>query len=502
MLEPKPSLLKKYQSVLCASGMGFWEWNLDLNTLQWDEGINQIYGHRLDICNGPYDYFACYILPEDRDKLVNLSSQIREPNAEFDVIYRIRTSEGVIKYIQSRGHRADCKESGSRFAIGLNVDVTQEVLLRKTHDDINSQARLLATLIDSSSDLFGYTDMSGVPLYVNRAAQELYGVDLNSKKFFGYYATPQDRKLVAEVIIPKVLKFGQWEGEVQLLNPKTGIQNPTWIKFFQVKIPTGERFFACMATNLRELKQVQQSLIEQSKMASLGEMAGEIAHEINNPLMIIQGKAQLLSEFFDKKTLFENRDKVIADLKKIEANSLRIDRIIQSLQRITRKSDYDPLEEVSILKLLDEVFEISKDRFQKFNFNFSIEIDEDIDYSNHIYARGAEIVQVLVNLLNNSFDAIKNKKNAWVKLLLSNKEKEYIIEVIDSGDPIPPHIAEKMMDPFFTTKPSGQGTGLGLSLSQEIIKAHKGTLIYDGKFPNTRFYFTLPKDKNVKKTLK
>lgn len=487
------SLLEKYQSVLLDSGMGFWQWNIDANTVNWDEGTRQIYDLPPGVYNGSPEYFTANIHSEDLPKMQTLNDIVQEEGAEFDVTYRIKTSKGITKYIQSKGHRFDNPMTKEKSVIGLNWNVTQEFLIQKERNDSNAQARLLATLINSSSDLFGYTDISGVPIYVNRAGKEIYGVDVASKKYFGHYVTPKEGKLLSETVVPKLMAEGQWEGEVQLLNPKTGIQNPTWVKLFEVRTSPKERFFACMATNLRELKEYQKSLIEQSKMASLGEMAGEIAHEINNPLMIIRGKAQLLKEFIENRTEFEGREKVIHDLKKIETNSTRIDRIIQSLQRITRKSTDDPFEKIPILKLLDEVFEISKDRFQKFNFDFSIEIDEDIDYSNQVSARGTEIVQVLVNLLNNSFDAVKNKKQAWVKVLLSNREKDYLIEVVDSGDSIPPHVSEKMFDPFFTTKPSGQGTGLGLSLSQEIIKAHQGILVYDGKHPNTRFYFTLPK---------
>jgi C4-dicarboxylate-specific signal transduction histidine kinase len=108
-------------------------------------------------------------------------------------------------------------------------------------------------------------------------------------------------------------------------------------------------------------------------------------------------------------------------------------------------------------------------------------------------ARPSEIVQVLVNLLNNSYDAIESQPRGWARISLTLAAHDFHIEVTDSGAEIELEVAQKMMEPFFTTKMTGKGTGLGLSVSKQIIQSHNGELFYDPTSENTRFVFTLPK---------
>ena len=242
---------------------------------------------------------------------------------------------------------------------------------------------------------------------------------------------------------------------------------------------------------LKDSLRIQNSLIEQSKMASLGEMASEMAHEVNNPLMIIMGKSQLLQD----KISSPNFDMVScqSDLMQIEINCMRIDKLIKSLKSISRKADQDPFEDVSVFKLIDEAIEICKERLSRRRLNLYVRSDPFIDYTYTTKARPSEIVQVLVNLLNNSYDAICNQDRGWIKINVTLAYEIYSIEVIDSGPKIDSNIEKKMMSPFYTTKPTGKGTGLGLSVSKQIIENHYGELYYDPSGENTRFVFTLPK---------
>ena len=104
-----------------------------------------------------------------------------------------------------------------------------------------------------------------------------------------------------------------------------------------------------------------------------------------------------------------------------------------------------------------------------------------------------QISHVLLNLLNNAFDAVQSLSKKWVRILVSEELQFINISVMDSGRGIPREIAEKAMHPFFTTKPLGKGTGLGLSISKAIAEAHHGRLSIDPRGPNTRVVLTLPK---------
>jgi C4-dicarboxylate-specific signal transduction histidine kinase len=109
-----------------------------------------------------------------------------------------------------------------------------------------------------------------------------------------------------------------------------------------------------------------------------------------------------------------------------------------------------------------------------------------------VNCRPTQLSQVLLNLLSNAFDAVSALSEKWVRLTVTQEEQKLIIKVIDSGNGIPSDIAEKIMQPFFTTKVIGKGTGLGLSISRGIIESHEGALFYDPSEKNTTFVIELP----------
>ncbi len=397
---------------------------------------------------------------------------------------KIPGPDGEMRYILTKRTPFQLSDNET-ILIGIIRDITEK-------NKFDSQFRLMISLIDSSGDLFGFTDSSGVTSYVNKAGRDVLGIQVG-KKHFADYLIPHDRKLFIETILPNLPRSESWQGEIVAVNPQSGEEIPVWLHIFSVRAGTNSDtiFYAYTGSDLRKLIKIQNSLIGQSKMAALGEMAAEIAHEINNPLAIIQGKSQLMLERMSAGAI--DKEKLARDLELIERNSLRIQKIINSSKALARKSEKDPYEHVSILKIVEESYEICKERFLKQQYQLSIEIQNPVDHTDLIEARSAEIIQVLVNLLNNSFDAIKTSKTGWTKLILSKRQDNYQVEVIDSGNKIPKDIADKMMAPFFTTKPTGHGTGLGLSLSKQIADAHGGEFYYDPKASNTRFVLSLKK---------
>ena len=120
-------------------------------------------------------------------------------------------------------------------------------------------------------------------------------------------------------------------------------------------------------------------------------------------------------------------------------------------------------------------------------------IVQQVHASVYIECRSVQMVQILVNLINNSHDAIENLEDRWIRLEAVDYGEFIELAVVDSGPGIPFEIQQKVMQPFFTTKEVGKGTGLGLSIARGIAQSHKGTLSIDNNCPNTRIVMTLPK---------
>ena len=237
---------------------------------------------------------------------------------------------------------------------------------------------------------------------------------------------------------------------------------------------------------ITEKEKAQLMVINTSKMAALGEMASGIAHEINNPLTIIHGKASMLLKMSAKENFSIETNKTY--LEQIVQTCDRIAKIVKGLKSVSRNGDHDPFAEVQLENLFSNIRFFCQERFKQ--HEVTLEIGE--IPSIKIECIAVQVEQVILNLLNNAIDAIELNETKWVKIDFLKKETSIIISVTDSGKGIPDDIVEKIMQPFYSTKETGKGTGLGLSISKGIIENHKGTLTYDGSIGNTRFLIELP----------
>lgn len=238
--------------------------------------------------------------------------------------------------------------------------------------------------------------------------------------------------------------------------------------------------------DITDRKAAQTLLNEQLKMASLGEMASGIAHEINNPLAIISGKMENLK--LKLKGDDFNRDEAIKYISSVNETVMRISKIIKGLKAFSRNSTVDPMVPTSMDSVFSELTGICSEKFKKHNVALRIHCEDRLLIS----CRSFQIVQVLVNLLNNSFDAIEGSSEKWIEISAKRDGPFVSLKITDSGKGIPSSVTDKIMNPFFTTKPVGKGTGLGLSISQGIIGEHGGSLAYNPNSSNTQFIIRLP----------
>lgn len=236
------------------------------------------------------------------------------------------------------------------------------------------------------------------------------------------------------------------------------------------------------------LNNTMEKLLSSAKMAALGEMSGGIAHEINNPLTVIQARAFQLSQMVENNNLDPDKIKQAAD--SISRTADKIAKIIKSLRAFAREGTNDPFELISVSQIIEETLEFCRTRF--YNNGVDVEVLP-IDGDLEIECRLIQIAQVLLNLLNNAFDAIRDLEEKWVRISVQENEETIEIHVIDSGKGIPENVASQIMNPFFTTKETGKGTGLGLSISTGIVRAHQGELFLKKEAPNTTFVIRLPK---------
>lgn len=230
----------------------------------------------------------------------------------------------------------------------------------------------------------------------------------------------------------------------------------------------------------------QLSMINSAKLAALGEMAGGIAHEINNPLSVIDGRARQLIQHISRQSFSAEIGQ--RDLNTIVSMTDRISKIVKGLKSFSRPGEKDPYQLTSLSLIVTNVIALASDKLK----NHQIEIKLNLSENVAIPCRSVQIEQVLLNLLNNSCDAISTLPEKWIAIDVGSQNKKIQLSVTDSGKGISPDIVEKIMQPFFTTKKAGHGTGLGLSISKGLIEDHNGILYYDSLSAHTRFIIEIP----------
>ncbi len=391
---------------------------------------------------------------------------------------------------------------------------------------------------------------SGRFLDVNQRFSEIVGYPIHmlKKMNFAEITYPDDRerclRLQQDFLAGKVRQFS---GEKRFIRPDQSIvwaylsvsamwsagENPT--SFVSVVEDQTDKKIA----ESNELAH-REKLIAASKLSALGEMAGGIAHEINNPLSTIVGVASLL-----KVRLNANQPdtrKMLEDVTLLESTVSRISKIIKGLLAISRNTERDPLQPVPLTQVTQEALTLCQEQFKHRSISLITHFCSEAE--SVVQARPAQLAQVILNLLSNSIDAIKDqptldtnhdslpsnqqKNQRWIEITIKKTQAKnsspnevqsaqenltaqngtgvkptlasveiapagiVSVRITDSGLGIKPDIAEKMMQPFFTTKEIGKGTGLGLSISKSIAEDHKGRLYYDASAANTSFVLELP----------
>jgi len=256
----------------------------------------------------------------------------------------------------------------------------------------------------------------------------------------------------------------------------------SWLEAVAVQIATKiER------VQLQQMMQDQQmKMIEAAKMSELGKMAGGLAHEINTPLGTISLLAEQISEVINGAEVDVHTISAGAHL--ISNTVVRINKVISGLRSFSRDGSSDPYEVIQLTDLIQAATTLCQQKFADDNVRLLIEIPLGLD----LECQFTQISHVILNLLNNSFEAIQSLSEKWIQVKAALDGDHVVMSVTDSGAGLSQTVREQMFNPFFTTKEVGSGTGLGLSISIGIVQAHRGRIYYDENARHTSIIIRLP----------
>jgi PAS domain S-box-containing protein len=317
---------------------------------------------------------------------------------------------------------------------------------------------------ESSERMFGY------------GKDHIVGEDLSTLH------SPKMKPDLIKQMQESAMKRGRWQGEIVYRNSK-GHSFDGWCVMTTLTEETGEIIgYLSVVRDTTEKKQMEMQLIQADKMASLGELAAGVAHEINNPLSGVISNAEFLQE-----EIPSDNEEQHEEIREIVENSQRIKTIVQDLLNFSRQKDSKTYTTLDISEVITSSLNLTEHQIELDRIKIIKELGESLPP-----VRGSfnQIEQVFINLLSNARHALNQKypdshedKTLLVRTdQVEQNGRRYVrIEFLDRGTGIPEENVDKILNPFFTTKEQGQGTGLGLSISYNIIQEHQGTMRFESK---------------------
>jgi PAS domain S-box-containing protein len=395
-------------------------------------------------------------------------------------------SASAVPLFKSEDHRTEPYQVVITFR-----DVTEE---HRSREIIEQKEREVSTVLDTMPVMVAYWDSQLQNVLANRRYGEVFGIDPKSIKGKNLVdVIGQDLYDASEVFLTAALRGERNTFELELPRADGAIQ-PSLVSYVpDVRNGTVHGFFT-LVTDVTELKRLEaerrdleSKFLIASKMSALGEMAAGIAHEINNPLAIINCKTSILQTRLEKGII--DPLKINSDLETIGSTVERIARTVRGLLAFSRNTDAESTAATNVQKLIEDTLDLCREKLK----NRGVDLRLEVEPTSYIDCRPNQISQILINLINNACDAIEGQEQPWLKISVESHPGALAIRVTDSGKPLSQEIAAKIMNPFFTTKEVGKGTGLGLSISKGLAESHGGTLTFDEQSKNTAFVLELPK---------
>jgi PAS domain S-box-containing protein len=380
--------------------------------------------------------------------------------------------------------------------VAMIRDMTREKHLSL---ELEEQRRFMEKILNSISD----------PIFMKNAEHQwLYGNDafctILGRSREDYYGKTDDAIFPAEIAKAffesddqTFAAMSEFETEEVILGPG-GESRTILTKKTPFVDPGGKRTLVGIIRDITERKQMERQLSDErarqvaaSRLASLGEMAGGVAHEINNPLAIISGYTGRLTDIISVEPFARERAQEIVS--RLDATTTRIATIVKGLRAISRDGGHDPKVSASVEDIIADTLGLCSEKFR----NSGVSLETEIEKGLKAYCRNVQISQVLLNLLTNAFFAVSKHPNAKITVVARTVGEFAEISVVDSGTGVDDSLRERIFEPFFTTKPVGIGTGLGLSIAASIVREHEGELFLDPTSPATRFVMRIPTRKMV-----
>jgi len=501
------SYMKKLESAQKLGHMGSWEWDMITGELVWSDEVYRIFGEEPQSFPATYEAFVSYIPKEYREGLESAINTATKTHTPYEYDHQIRQKDGTIRFVREAGYVRYNEKDEPISMLGTVLDIDSVMQIQTTKRENKELSDLLKKFDDNV--IASSTDLKGIITYASKAFSHIsgYGIDELMGQPQNIVRHEESSSQTFKELWDTIQSGNTWQGDLKnrrkdgssywvestispLYDDYNKIIGYSSIRRDITHEKLTEELHTALETKSIELQKlnnelekrihdaVQESkakdhlMAQQSKLASMGEMIGNIAHQWRQPLNALSLLLQKQQIFYERGVL--TPDKIQESVEKgtmlINKMSSTIDDFRDFFKPSKQKVIFDIKHAIdSTLELIDAAL-----------YNQNIRLNIDIQEGNKIYGYENEFSQVILNIINNAKDALVQKKiqNSEINLQTYLKDNIIHLQICDNAGGIADNHLNKIFEPYFTTKEEGQGTGIGLYMSKMIIEENMGGKVY------------------------
>jgi len=470
----------------------FWIRSSDMSEVHYiSPAFERIWGRTVESLYANPKQWADFIMPEDRERVVSAFAMLTGDAAGLDIEYRIVRPDGAIRWIRVRSFQVRDGADKLIRHTGIVTDITDGKHAEASRD------RLVA-ILEATPDLVSIYDPDGNLTYLNRAGRRILGVgmdeDITKTRIADFIPEPASHPILT-VGIPSAVRQGIWSGETMLLS-RFGHGFLVSQVIISHKSPEGKiEFLSTIMRDMTQRKKEEAQLFQSQKMETVGKLAGGIAHEFNSIMTAIIGQSELLLNDLPP------GDLLCANANEIHIAAERAAILTRQLLAYGRKQILQP----EIIDLNSILTRMETTLRHLVGVGTDVRIVRTTGLKT-VKADAGQIEQVIMNMVMNAVDAMPHGGKLTLETANVTLDGEYVsrfpdlktgeyvmLAITDTGTGISEKVKSRVFEPFFSTKPVGQGTGLGLSTCYGIIKQSGGHIgVYSEPARGTTFKVYLP----------
>ncbi len=477
--------LKKAQEL---AHLGSYELDIPLSSskdVHWSEETFHIVGRDPSLGEPSLEEYMPTVYSEDQPRLSKALNSAMSDGIPFEIEYSIFRPDGSVRHILSIGEPILDKKGKIVKLVGTLLDITERKKVREALKESESRIR---AIVDTAVDGIITIDEKGIVQSFNSAVERLFGYTIDEVK--GQNITiliPPPSQQKHDNYMRNYLKTGKKKiigiGREVIGQRKDGSTFPLYLAVSEFFLGD-RRMFTGIVHDRTKQKQLQKKILQSERLATIGQMAAKVAHEIRNPLSSISLNAELLvDELRSYKSV--NTSEANALLESIISEVERVTALTEEYLQFSRLPESRPIKG-NIEEAIKDMMEIVQHELSQNNIEFEFEVkngEMEINFDRH------QVRRVLLNIIRNAVEAMP--QGGKLKIWTDRNNHKALINIKDTGMGISEEMIDKIFDPFFTTKDIG--TGLGLAITQQVINEHGGQIYCKSKIgAGTLFTIELP----------